>query len=170
MRAFIKGISLMCAMGALAAGCATSESEPMQKPTTQAEVRNFQTRTFEAGDHALVMKAMINVLQDLNFIIKTADSQLGVLTAEKWSNIEHTKKELKKAKKAEIALPQSAVIECTANVSVAGAQTRVRAIFQQRVMGPGGTVMEVTRVDDPAFYQEFFSKVDKGIYLQREGI
>lgn len=164
-------ICIICALTALGVGCATSDSSgPTQKLTTQAEVRNFQTRSFDASDHALVMKAMINVLQDLNFIIKTADSQLGVLTAEKWSNIEYTKKEIKRAKKKEIALPQAAVLECTANISVGGSQTRVRAIFQQRVVGPAGTVMDVTRVNDPAFYQEFFAKVDKGIYLQQEGI
>ncbi len=137
---------------------------------SQAAVRNFQTRSYEVADQALVMKAMINVLQDLNFIVKTADAQLGVITAEKWSNIPHSRKEIKKAKKEETTLAEAAVLECTANVSAFGKETRVRATFQQRVVGPGGTVMNVTRVEDAAFYQEFFAKVDKSIFLQREGV
>ena len=58
----------------------------------------------------------------------------------------------------------------TANVSIYGNDTRVRVTFQQRIVGPGGTVINVTRVEDAAFYQEFFAKVGKGIFLQQEGI
>ena len=155
----------------LCPSCATQKgAAPALDIRSQAEVRNFQTRSYAIADQPLVMKAMINVLQDLNFIVKTADAQLGVITAEKWSNIEHSRKEIKRAKKDKVGLAEAAVLECTANVSIYGNDTRVRVTFQQRIVGPGGTVMNVTRVEDAAFYQEFFAKVGKGIFLQQEGI
>lgn len=155
----------------LCASCATDQAGgPAGGMRSQAEVRNFQTRSYAVADQPLVMKAMINVLQDLNFIVKTADAQLGVITAEKWSNIAHSKKEIRKARKQELGLSEAAVLECTANVSSHGNDTRVRVTFQQRIVGPGGTVMNVTRVEDAAFYQEFFARVDKGIFLQQEGV
>lgn len=163
-------LSALLMVFALFAGCATTESAPDGAPQSQVEVRQFQTRSYDVAEQALVMKAMLNVLQDLSFIVRTADAQLGVISAEKWSNIEHSKKELKKAKKEKIALPQTAVMECTANVTMVGGRAQVRVVFQQRVMGPGGTVVEVTRVEDAAFYQEFFARVDKGIFLQQQGI
>jgi hypothetical protein len=155
----------------LGASCATDRgAAPAGGIRSQAEVRNFQTRSYAVADQPLVMKAMINVLQDLNFIVKTADAQLGVITAEKWSNIEHSRKEIKRAKKEKTGLAEAAVLECTANVSIYGNETRVRVTFQQRIVGPGGTVINVTRVEDAPFYQEFFAKVGKGIFLQQEGI
>jgi len=161
---------LSCCMLAALIGCATTDSAPGNAPQSQVEIRQFQTRTYDTADQALVMKAMLNVLQDLNFIVRTADAQLGLISAEKWSNIDHSKKEIKKAKKEKLSLPEAAVMECTANVTTTGGRAQVRVIFQQRVMGAGGTVVEVTRVEDAAFYQEFFARVDKGIFLQQQGI
>jgi hypothetical protein len=37
-------------------------------------------------------------------------------------------------------------------------------------MNNRGEVMLVQQVDDEQYYQDFFSKVDKGIFIQKEGI
>jgi len=150
-------------------GCA-SDGGVAPNPRTQVEMRHFQTRSYPTDDARLVMKAMVNVLQDLGFMIKNADADLGLVTAEKWANVEYSEKETKRARKKGTTLPASVVTACTANVSEFGKECRVRLTFQERSMGPAGAVIEAHVVDDAAFYQAFFAKVDKGVFLQREGI
>jgi hypothetical protein len=53
-------------------------------------------------------------------------------------------------------------------VSEFGKLTRVRVNFEHKTVDERGGTLEVHQLDDPAFYQDFFSKVDKGIFLQRE--
>jgi hypothetical protein len=45
---------------------------------TQLQIRQIQTRTYELSESELVMKAMLNVLQDDGFIIKTAVPGIGL--------------------------------------------------------------------------------------------
>lgn len=149
--------------------CSTSENEPPPAPP-QLELRNAQTRTYATNDVKTVMKATVNVLQDLGFVLKSADSALGVITAEKWSDIPHTSKELRRAEKDGKVLPQNLVLECTLNISPFGDQVRVRASFQRKTYAAGGTVLEARPVADLRFYQEFFSKVDKSVFLELEGV
>ena len=159
----------MLVVVAAVSGCATTENAG-PTPRTQVELRHFQTRTYPTDDARLVMKAMINVLQDVGFIVKNADAGLGVITAEKWSDVQHTRKAIKRAKKKGAPLPASAVVECTANVSEFGKECRVRLSFQRKLMSASGAVMQARVVDDAAFYQQFFAKIDKGIFLQQQGI
>lgn len=51
--------------------------EEIITPMTQLEKRQFQTRTYETIDKPLVMKAMLNVLQDEGFIVYNANPLLG---------------------------------------------------------------------------------------------
>lgn len=151
------------------AGC-FSDSPPPPQPS-QMEMRSFQTREYDTNDTKLVLKAVLNTLQDMGFIVNTADPNIGLLTASKWTNVEHTKKEIKEAKKKEFALSKSIVLDCTANISEFGKkQSRVRVNFQQRVLDANGATMQASPITDAKFYQTFFSQVDKGIFLQQEGV
>lgn len=155
--------------GVLLSGCASDAPPPA--PPTQLELRTFQTREYDTADSRLVMKAMLNVLQDMGFIVNSADAGLGLLTAAKWTDVEHTRKEIKQAQKKDQVLAKTVVLECTANVSEFGRnQSRVRVNFQKRVLDERGATMAAQPVNDAAFYQAFFSKVDKGIFLQQEGV
>ena len=68
---------LLTAAAALVGGCRPA----VQPPKTQLEVREFQTRTFDVADPKLVMKAMLNVLQDDGYVVKNAVVDLGLITA-----------------------------------------------------------------------------------------
>ena len=39
-----------------------------------------------------------------------------------------------------------------------------------KIINNKGEVVDVKQVDDAAFYQDFFSKVDKGIFIEKEKI
>lgn len=167
-RAVLFGVVTLC-LSLLATGC-FSDAPPPPQPS-QMEMRSFQTREYDTNDTKLVIKAVLNTLQDMGFIVNTADPNIGLLTASKWTNVEHSKKEIKEAKKKELALSKSVVLDCTANISEFGKkQSRVRVNFQQRVLDANGATMQASPVTDAKFYQTFFSQVDKGIFLQQEGV
>jgi hypothetical protein len=63
---------------------------------------------------------------------------------------------------------ETAVIDCTSNVSKYGEKTRVRANFQFKMMNNRGGISKAHTIDDPKYYQDFFAKVDKGIFLEKE--
>jgi len=46
----------------------------------------------------------------------------------------------------------------------------VRVTFQSKMIGPAGGVLRARTVDDAGFYQRFFAQVDKGVFLQIEGL
>jgi hypothetical protein len=61
-----------------AAALAPAPAPPPPKP--QLAVREFQTRTYDTTDTPMVMKAVLNALQDEGFIIKNANDTLGLCT------------------------------------------------------------------------------------------
>lgn len=150
-------------------GCATTNITP---PMTQLQIREFQTRTYETNDIKMVMKAMLNVLQDEGFIVKNAVMDLGLLSAEKSVDIESKGEAFFAAFFAGVHArwKKASIIECTANVSDFGKQTRVRVNFQVKILDNKGGIVELKQIDDEKYYQEFFSKVDKGIFIQKEKI
>ncbi len=166
-----------CACLILCGGCgavdvAASAFEKKHKPKSQLEIRQMQTREFETTDTTMVLKAMLNVLQDDGFIVTQANTDLGFFTANKELDTEDT---LAKAWGMFWWGPvaqwiENSIIDCTANVSNFGEKTRVRANFQLKQMNNKGGVEKVRTIDDAKFYQEFFSKVDKGIFIEKEKI
>ena len=61
-------------------------------------------------------------------------------------------------------------VEVSVNVTEYGSRSRVRANFLAKILDNKGDPAEVYTIDDPKFYQDFFSKVDKGVFLQKQGL
>ncbi len=164
---------------------------------TQLEVREFQTRMFDTNDNKLIMKALVNVLQDDNYIITNAVTDLGVLMAKKEVDLNSsgtkntTSRDIDnqfwleffeaiatqdnhKNKRTYNNQPQTykktKLVEVSINVTEYGKQSKVRANFQAKVLDNQGNVVEVYPLKDGKFYQDFFAKVDKSIYLQKNGL
>lgn len=147
-------------------------SDEAIKERSQLEVRQMQTREFGSSDTKMIMKAMLNVLQDDGFIVKNAVPELGLLSATKEMDTENG---------AEAVLStllvgrharweKNAIIEATANVTEFGDKTRVRITFQQKRFDNYGQVKDLNTIEDPLFYQGFFSKVDKGVFIEDQGV
>jgi len=161
-----------------------------QKVDSQLQVRERQTREFDTNDTKLVLKAVLNTLQDDGFIVKNANTELGLLTAQKevdmnssstsknsddnvWGAIfdsmlnsnrnRNTNQQNKPVKKFKL-------IEVSVNVSEIGSRSKVRANFQAKILDDSGKTLDVYEVDDLKFYQDFFAKVDKGIFIQKSGL
>jgi hypothetical protein len=65
---------------------------------------------------------------------------------------------------------KSAITEVSANISEFGDQTRVRLNFRLKILDNQGGTAEVKQIDDPKFYQNFFSTVDKAVFLAKENL
>jgi hypothetical protein len=65
---------------------------------------------------------------------------------------------------------KNTIMEATANCSEFGQQVRVRITFQLKKMNNKGEVMDVKLIEAAEHYKEFFSKVDKGIFLAKQGL
>ena len=154
-------------------GCATTN----QTLSTQLQMREFQTRSYETSDTKMVMKAMLNVLQDDGFIVKNANLDLGLLSAEKSMDIENAGEvagqyfgRMLLGAAFETRWKKASIVECTTNVSEYGKQVRVRVNFQLKIMDNKGGIVDVKQLDEEKYYQDFFSKVEKGIFIQKEQI
>ncbi|HUW19885.1 MAG TPA: hypothetical protein VMW16_11340 [Sedimentisphaerales bacterium] len=160
----------------LFSGCGLTDPGKMFEGKTtqksQLEIRQMQTREYETSNPTLVMKAMLNVLQDEDFMVKQANTDLGFFSASKEIDSEDTF-----AKVwgyfwwgPQASWKENSIIDCTANISEFGEKVRVRVNFQVKVMNNKGGVDQVYQIDDAKYYQEFFSKVDKGIFIEKEKI
>lgn len=150
---------------ALIAACASQKP-----PVSQLQTRQFQTRAFDGVDVKTTMKAMMNVLQDDGYIIGQGSLDLGLLSAQKQVDVESKGEAFWAVFWAggNARYKKNSVIECSVNVSDFGQASRVRANFQVRLLNNKGEVMRVEPVLDEAFYRDFFSKVDKAIFLAQE--
>lgn len=155
----------------LLTGCVPHHTEVVQ-PMTQLQVREIQTREFDTADIKLVMKSMINVLQDEGFIIKNAVSDLGLLSGEKIIDVENKREAMMMVLLAgdHARWQKQQTLEASANVSEFGDKTRVRINFQTKTIDNYGCPKDVLTVKDPYYYQEFFDKVGKGIFIQQQKI
>lgn len=151
------------------------QAETIITPMTQLEKRQFQTRTYESSDKALVMKAMLNVLQDEGFIVYNANPLLGFIYGVKDFDTSDPNIDISK----EFGLSKSrlnwngvkvATIETTANVTEYGKSMRVRVNFKRKLLNIYGNAQFIDDVNDETYYQDFFSKVDKAIFLQKQKI
>lgn len=151
----------------LGAGCTGDERE---EPITQMQIREIQTRIFEDKDCKAVLKEMINVLQDEAFIVKHANLELGLLSGEKDIDIENPWDRFCSVMHhcQQHSFAKNSLVEVSANVSQFGEGTKVRVNFQRKIYDNFGRVIRVVQIYDQDYYQEFFSKVHKGLFYQEE--
>jgi hypothetical protein len=158
---------------AVTAGCA-ARIQPIQ---SQLEVRQYQTYTFDTSDSKLVMKGLFNVLQDDGYVVRNAVIELGLITATKETDLAPGRSGQPVLviggsfgrSMQDAPIPHKIEVrDFTGNVTEFGQHTRVRVSFQRKVLDSRGSLVEVTPISDPVFYQDFFSRMDKSVYLQRE--
>ena len=163
---FLKLFAIVGVLTLICSGCSHRSDNEM----TQLQIREIQTRTFAAKDSKTVLKEMMNVLQDEAFIVKNANLDLGLITGEKDMHLESGWEKWMTV----IAVgrngtwTKNGVTEISANVTQFGNDTRVRVNFQRKIFDNMGRVIEVKQIYDQEYYQNFFDKVHKGLFIQEE--
>ena len=159
-------IILLAAMIALT-GCVATQPR-VQK--SQLQIRSYQTKTYDTKNYKMIMKAVMHTLQDDGFIIKQANIDLGLLTAQQEIDITNQGEAffLTLLAGSDARYKKNSVIEFSANISEFGNKTRVRVNVQIKALNNKGEVMVVKQDDNPKNYQDFFSKLDKAVFLGKE--
>jgi len=104
------------------------------------ELRSFQTRAFDTTDRSLMLRTTIAVLQDLGFIIDKTDADLGLVTGTKLSGYQ---------------IRMTIIVQPRGEKQLA---VRASAIYNNRA------------IEDPVPYQDFFTALEKGIFLTAQEI
>ena len=130
------GISVILFSMVVLSGCATTAGKAFETNESQVKLRSIQTRAFDTTDKQKMMQTVISTMQDLEFVIDKADLILGSVSGSKFLGY--------------------AVIKMTVTVRPRGEnQLLVRANAQYGIKS----------VEDPETYQDFFTALEKSIFL-----
>jgi len=115
--------------------CAPSTKQVLATKGSQVKLRAIQTRAFDTTDKDKMLRTVIATLQDLGFIVDKADDVLGAVSGTKLDRY---------------------TLRMTVSVRPRGeTQLLVRANAQYNI----------TAVEDPEPYQQFFDALSEAIFL-----
>lgn len=119
----------------LAACQTTSMNQVMETSESQVQLRQMQTRAFDTTNRTKTLRTVIATLQDLGFVIDKADDELGTVSGTKLDGYS---------------------LRMTVTVRPRGkTQSLVRA----------NATYNITPVEDPQPYQQFFVALEKAMFL-----
>jgi uncharacterized membrane protein YhiD involved in acid resistance len=131
----IKSGLFLIVFSLLVVGCATTQQRLLDSDSSQVQLRSIQTRAFDTTDKEKTLRTVISTLQDLEFVIDKADALLGTVSATKLKYY---------------------ALRMTVTVRPRGeTQLLVRANAQYNVQP----------VTDPEPYQQFFTSLEKAMFL-----
>ena len=123
------------------AGCQTdSRDQVLATSQSQLALRQIQSRAFDTTDRDRMLRTVISTLQDLSFVIDKADATLGSVSGTKLDGYQ---------------------LRMTVTVRPRGeTQLIVRANAQYNI----------TPVEDPEPYQQFFAALEKSVFLTAHAV
>lgn len=131
-----------------------------KKKTTQQQAQILQTKDFESN-YKDVFKTTMNVLQDNNFIISSANFDAGLIHAQTGS-----KPGFGISKKVMLTANLDKITERRTTLRVNMLLNKSSsAIF---LLGGSSQSESGKPVDDPEIYQRFFSAIEKGLFVRHE--
>lgn len=116
-------------------GCQSSQRHVMESEESQVKLRSIQTRAFDTTDRTKMLRTALATLQDLGFVVDSANEDIGTVTATKLDGY---------------ALRMTVTVRPRGNT-----QLLVRASGQYNVQA----------VVAPEPYQNFFAALEKSIFL-----
>jgi hypothetical protein len=149
-----------------------------QAPKVTVDLRAIQVRRFESVDHASMLTAATQVMQDLGFAVNESCSEVGVIAASKQRDAEETGQVA-----GQIALAlmfavlgvqynpvwdKDQTIELTLVLTPVenASQTDVRASFARHLRNNHGQLWRSEIVLEPELYQEFFQRFAQATFLE----
>lgn len=137
-----------------------------QKPTAQ-EAMAIQTRSYNNVDTFVLMKAILNVLQDNYYFVEDADYKLGFIkadrqidTKDKYINI---KEEFGCSKKA-TWIKQYSVAKTELNINVTQNEDNINSVrlsIRKKIVNVYDIEVKVDDIYDKELYDKFFIELNK---------
>jgi hypothetical protein len=151
------------------------QQEDIITPMEQLEKREYQTRAYVTADKTMVMKAILNTLQDEGYIVYNANPLLGFIYGSKDFDTSDSNVDISK----EFGLSKSrlsmngikvATIDASVNVTQFDDNIRVRVNFKRKLLNTYGNAQFIDDVSEEEFYTDFYKKVDQSLYLLKQKI
>lgn len=167
------------------AGCAADPPYPedaLRLEESTLEVRSLQTRKIEAPSEAAILRAMIAVLQDMEFAVDHIEKPLGLISASKVSDADDAG-EQRMLFFLELLCAAGGGYDCnqtsTANdkqrifltmvalPSFSGSnEYSVRITMQRNILDKGGRVKVLERITVPEIYEAAFDNLRKALFIE----
>ena len=158
----------------LLSACATQiPKEALRLAPESLPLRQLQTRRFDTGDEKVLLAAGAAILQDLGFTLDASETRLGVLVASKDRSAVEAGQVIFSllAAFAGAAVPWDQKQKIRASLVTRPTGTErpsvlVRVTFQRIVWNTQNQISKMEPLDEPRFYQEFFEKLSKAVFLE----
>ena len=164
---------LMGAIASVEAQKMQRDVEANRKPElTQLQIRTLQTRTYDGVKRAQILQIALSVLQDGGYSVATSNTELGLLTASKDTQdkkIDNSNTAFLKGffGRGSVSTVKLSTTEVTLTATPFGKKVRVRISPHLSTVSTNGTTNRET-ITEPEFYQNFFTKLEKGLFIDRE--
>ena len=134
------GVGLYCLCVCAVPACQSSKAELLKADASAVKLRSIQTRAFDTTDKTATLRTAMATLQDLGFVIDSADDVIGTVSATKLDRY---------------------ALRMTVTVRPRGTtQLLVRANAQYGLRA----------VEDPQPYQQFFDALGKAMFLAAQEV
>ena len=157
-------------------GCETTAPEnalQWNKGTMQS--RQIQSRRFDTADEKKILRGCALLLQDLGFNLTASESAVGLLNAQKDRTAVEAEQVVGKVLaaiflEADIQIDARQKIQASIVTRPQNGKIIVRVTFQRIVYDDHGNVSRQESINEPDYYQEFFGRLSKSLFLTAHGI
>lgn len=135
-------VALVLTLPMMVLGACQTDSRQQVLATSESQLalRQIQSRAFDTTDRDMMLRTVIATLQDLSFVVDKADATLGSVSGTKLDGYQ---------------------LRMTVTVRPRGdTQLIVRANAQYNI----------TPVEDPEPYQQFFTALEKSVFLTAQAV
>lgn len=154
-------------------GCAAKiPKEALELTPESLKLRHLQTRRFDSKDEKALLAAGAGVLQDLGFTLDNSETKIGVIVASKDRSAVETGQVIGAILLAMLGAPMpiNKIQKIRASLITRPAGTGeesslVRVTFQRIVWDTAGKITKTESLEEPEFYQEFFERLSKAVFL-----
>ena len=158
------------------ASCGTIPKDALKLTQKNLELRQIQQKEYSDVKERQALIASANVLQDIGFIIKESEADLGLLVAEKDRDATDGGQIVLAILVAALG-GGNAAIDRNQKIRVSlitrirkNNSILVRVSFQRIVWNTNNHISKMEYIKDKQIYQDFFAKLDKSIFLAKQGI
>lgn len=140
--------------------CLPAFSKGRAPEASSLEIRQMQTRTYDIKSKKELMEAIVNVLQDRDYLINESSYNLGVISG------------YRECKEKSFWGTRYVRYETSVQINeLSHDKYKVRTNFIKKNIDPTGSVTTQIDVKNPEeYYRNFFTQLNKSLFIESQGI